>query len=113
MMSSIVVDRKDSFWYAFIVHDRKAPYVLFRHGLQGFVDFIFWLASDYVCCGDLSDRKVSRQAVSGSYSDCDIPVRDNSMNLPVVPDDGQHSAVVHPKKFNCVAHVGVSVATDS
>src|SRR6266699_432433 len=70
-VSDDVVHGKDPLWYAVLVHDRKAAHLFVRHGLQGLVDFILWFAGDYVRCGDLSDRKLTRQAVPGSHSDRD------------------------------------------
>src|SRR6266700_389303 len=84
-VSDDIVHGKDSLRYAFLVHDGKPAHLFVRHALQGFVDFVLRFAGDYVRCGDLSDRKLSRQAVSSSRSDADVAVRDNSFELSAVP----------------------------
>jgi hypothetical protein len=69
-----VVHGEKALGYAFFVHDWKAPHLLFGHGEEGFMNFIIGFAREYPLCGDLSDGDLSRQTVSGSHSDADIPV---------------------------------------
>jgi hypothetical protein len=74
-------------WYAFSADNRKTAHLFFRHGLQGFMNFIIWFAREYLLCGDLTDGELPRQTVSGSHGDADIPVSHYPEKFPVIPDD--------------------------
>jgi hypothetical protein len=86
-MGDDVVHRKDSLRYAFVVHDWQAPHLSACHGVQSFMNFVIRLAPEDISCGDFSDGQFSRQPVSRSHGDADIPVRDESKELLIDSDD--------------------------
>src|SRR5271169_874532 len=75
------------------------------------MDFLVRLTGEDISCGNLTHAQFSRQPVSRSHGDTDIPVRDDSHELLIGSYDGQHPAVAHPHELNHGAHIGLGTTT--
>jgi hypothetical protein len=117
-MRDDVVYGEDSQRYAFVIHNRQSAHLLVCHGVQSLMDFVLRLAQDYIFCGYLPHSEFSRQTVSGSHGDADIPIRDNSLNFRSFPTTGNipqlfthRSSTAAPTFVSMLQHTADGVMT--
>jgi hypothetical protein len=94
------------------IDHRQTMDLLFRHGPQRFVNLIFGPASVGPFCADFSYAELSRESVSRSHGDANIPVSDDALDSPTSSDDRQHSAVMFPHQLNGSPNIGIGPAAD-